>query len=72
MFIVAIKRRYWFGYRTFKAVRFFLRGFTKLYAADGTEFEGPITPHLVIELADGTEHYVSDIEHRDWFTREVK
>lgn len=72
MFIVGIKRRFWFGFAKYKVKTFFLRGFTKLHDAQGIEFDGPITPYLVLKLENGKEHYIGNIEQRDWFSQEVK
>lgn len=72
MYIVGIKRRFWFGFKKYVVNRAFVRGYTTLYAADGTQFEGPIHPYLVLEMRDEKEMYISDIEHRDWYSKEIK
>jgi hypothetical protein len=72
MFQVGIKRRYWFGYKKFKVKAAFVRGFTVMHDATGMQFDAPIQPYLVLKLLDGTEHYVTDIEHRDWYSKEFK
>ncbi len=72
MFEVGVKRKYWFGYKKFKAVKCFIQGYATLYNGAGVSFEGPIDPILVIVFSNGTEHYIGDIEKRDWYSKEVK
>ena len=72
MFEVGVKRKFWFGYKSYIVTKAFVRGFTTLYDASDMAFDAPINPYLVMILPDGTEFYVSDIEHRDWYSKEFK
>ncbi len=72
MFEVGIKRKFWFGYKRFLAKKAFICGYTTLYDSTGMSFEAPMNPYLVIAMPDGTEHYISDIERRDWYSKEIK
>lgn len=72
MYEVGIKRRFWFGYKTFIVQKAFIRGYTTMYDPMGMAFDAPIIPYLVLVSLDGTEHYVTDIEHRDWYSKEFK
>lgn len=66
--LVGIKRRFWFGYKVFRCKDFFIKGYAELYAQDGTKFEGPISPCLVLKFENGREMHITNIENRDWWS----
>jgi hypothetical protein len=72
MFEVGIKRKFWFGYTRYVVKKAFIRGYTRLYDATDMAFDAPINPYLVLIRPDGTEFYISDIERRDWYSKEFK
>lgn len=69
---VGVKRRFWFGYKVYYVENFFLRGFAKLHDTQGMDFEGPVSPMLVLKLPNNRDLFIGNIENRDWWTEEIK
>lgn len=69
---IGIKRRYFPGYRKFKAIRHHIMGTLKGFDADGIPIEIPCDPYLLIVLKTGRVLQFHDIDKRDWFLHEVK
>jgi hypothetical protein len=66
MIKIGIKRKFFPGYQVYKCDSFYFRSFIESLASDDTTIEVPITPWLVLVMADGSKIAITDVEKRGY------